>query len=1850
VVVPRSVELVVALLAVTRAGGAYVPVDPDYPTDRIQHMIADADAVVVAGDGFHCDAVADLPVVRLPGRRSGSTGGRTGFDNGTWVAPEQLAYVMFTSGSTGTAKGVAVTHADVAALAMDRRWPGRVSTLLHSPPTFDASTFELWVPLVRGGSVVVADHPWLGPDEVRQAIVGGVDTLWLTAGHMRVLADQAPECFEGLRTLWTGGDVVSAAAVDRVRAACPELAVGNGYGPTETTTFATTSLAAPGEQLTSIPIGAPLDNMRAYVVDDHLRQLPAGITGELYVAGAGLARGYVNQAALTAERFVADPFAGDGRRMYRTGDLARWTRNGTLEFLGRADDQVKIRGFRIEPGEIEAVLTSDDSISDAAVAFAPAPSGVGQLAAFVVPANGGVDHAAVLQRLRGRLPAHLVPATLTVIDAIPLTANGKLDRSALPDPHEHQPGSADGDRDEPSHSASELERAACVTAAAVLGVADVAASANFFDLGGDSITAIQLATALRAIGVTAGPRDIFEHPTVRTLLVATSGREVADAEPTVSAFGDVVASPIAQWYRQSGGQLEGFTQGLLLRTPDDLAPDVAALAVRRVLSRHPALRARLVHSPSGAWDLRIPDAAGDDGFVEWTVAAAGSSAAREARGAVRRLDPAAGVMLQATWLPASQGLGPRLLLVAHHLVVDGVSWRILVGDIAAGCAAIGSAEAVTASVATTGSSTAELPYRARIAQLQHAACAPETVAVLPQWRELLDAPCLDLAAAATVRGVESAAAGAQVPRPAATVASRCTLDIDTTQTVQLLESAGRLRMGVDELLLAALALATVTVAADDSTKGAVLVDVEGHGRDAATVDGATGADLSSTVGWLTSMSPVRLEPGAGLGERLDRAALDRAIRDLKNQIRQMSPHRQSYGLLRYLNDQTSPTLEQGASSPQMCFNYLGRAVGPAQSAGWSLQSDFEMPSPPTALHALTLDCVVVEDAGVPRLQSTWTFGTTLSVDGEAVVEAWHQALTALARHARGGTGLAVAEVSTSAITQDELDVLVSQPGGVVDVARPSALQQGMLLHTELDGDEVYRVRMSLQMSGPVDPDRLRDAARYVVERHQALHSTFAEDCEHELVQVVRERVELPWRLLDHSDVTDADAEMRRPRDLMPSEDPANPTGMVDFTLVRRGQEAWTLVVSTHHALIDGWSLPLIVEDLVTAYAGDRDLAPAPSFLAYLAWLEDLDHETAVAAWRRELADLDAPSLLAPLLSGTPPEDRGGDSLRAGGRLVRTLGVKASESLREQARQWEVTTNSLVQIGWALTLSAVLDREDVVFGTVVAGRPPQLPGADRMVGLFVNTVPVRVALDPTETVRSAARHARDRHVELIPHHHVSLSDASRASGYRELFDTLLAFENYPLDEGGLSALSAEVAIVDADVEDAAHYPLTLVVAPDGDIQLRLDHRGGVGHQAAGAVLDILVQALSGLCRPDATVGAVRELLDGRPVRAVAGPEAGAAAGARGQALLSRPASRRLSGSAGAQDPATDPELAAVEPEALACTIAAMFADVLGIDVPAVSDNFFELGGASLQAALVVRRLRSELDVELDLRSFYQGATPVEIAAHLGGGGAPDDLQVLLELASGGQAPPLFCIHPGLGLGWPYRGLAEALGSDVGVYAVQARALSEPGYRPASLGEMVEDYTDLVLRTVPTGPVSLLGWSFGGVVAHAMAAELSSRGRDVHLLAMLDAYPGHALPRLPQADIERDVVEQIRGRLGLEPPSDDSAADPRGALRAQLAAQGPAAMLPDSPTVDAVVQAGVDHHALLRAFEPVPVGCETFVFSARPVADATVASIDLWSGLLTGRVHDHRLDCDHDAVADDQQLRVVADILARPLLPT
>ncbi|MFJ4712051.1 amino acid adenylation domain-containing protein [Streptomyces sp. NPDC088785] len=1366
---PRTDRLIVAMLACLRAGAAYVPIDPGYPRERIDHLLADAAPVCVLTEED-----------REPGAGAGGAPGG-GFPS---PDPDTAAYVIYTSGSTGLPKGVVVPHGPLANLALDHAGrfglgPGS-RVLQYLSPGFDAAGGDIWPALVSGAALVLAPETrTLAPDDL--AVLLRAARITHLALPPAVLASLPEVRLPDLDVLIVGGEAVDEALVARW---APGRRMFNMYGPTETTVAATGHgpLRGGGRP----PIGRPVRGVRVHVLDERLDPVPVGCPGELYIAGAGVARGYHDRPALTADRFLPCPFGPAGARMYRTGDRVRVRPDGAIEYLGRGDGQFKLRGLRMEAGEIEAVLGRHPGVRAAAVAVREDRPGARRLVGYLVPA-GPLDPAEVREAARRVLPEAMVPEVLVVLDALPLTPHGKVDRRALPAPAAVPEPAAAADR-----PGSPVEETLCALFAGVLGLERVGTRVSFFDRGGDSIMALQLVSRARRAGLVITSREVFLHPTVTEL--AQVARPLADdevAEPAGAGVGEVPPTPIVAWLAEQDVPTDRFSQSVLVRTPAGTTPDGLRQGLRTLVDHHDALRLRV--RDGGRLEVGAPGTVAP----ELSVAEPGT----EQRAAARdRLDPARGVLHQAVWFPGGPGAPGRLELTVHHLAVDGVSWRVLLQDLAA---------------ATAGDPLPAVGTSLRTWAHRLTEAAPARAAELPLWEGIARTPDPGTAA----RGLDPAT---DLFATARTL--EVTLPPGTTGAL-LTEVPAAFGAGVGEVLLTALALAYRRWRGAD---GAVLCDLEGHGRE----DIVPGARLDRTVGWFTSMYPVRVDPGAVSWPDVEAAgpALGDALKQVKEQLRALPDHGIGYGLLRHLHEPSRARLA-ALPAPRLGFNYLGRFAS-GRDADWELaEGGFHADADPRmpCAHEVEIVAATFDGPAGPELTATLHWPRALFTEERiaGLAGLFRTALEALAAHGRapGAGGLTPSDVPLTGLDQTAIDELAEEYGPLTDLLPLSPLQEGFLVHslrTESTLD-VYAAQLSLDLDGDLDAARMRAAAEAALERHTNLRAAFYYGDLDEPVQVLPARVELPWREGDVSGLPDPAAEAARlaAADRTDRFDLARPP-LLRLRLLRLGARRHRLVLTVHHILWDGWSTSVLVRELCSLYAG-RELPPLTPYGRYASWLAGRDRDAARTAWRDALAGLPGPTLV-----GAQARTEVAHEL-----AVRALDEDTTRELTARAAAHGLTLNTVVQGAWALVVGELTGSRDVVFGSSVSGRPPELPGVEGMVGLFTNTVPVRVRFTDGEPFLGALHRLQREQAALQPHDHLGLAEIQRAAGLRTLFDTTTLFVNYPMDPASwAAALDGRLRITAFEAADDTHFPLRLAVVPGARLSLRLGYRpDAFGHAEA-----------------------------------------------------------------------------------------------------------------------------------------------------------------------------------------------------------------------------------------------------------------------------------------------------------------------------------------------------------------------------------------------------------------------------------
>lgn len=1392
--IERSLDMLVAMLGILMAGGAYVPLDPSYPKDRLDFILQDSGAKVVLTHSALRDQLSAGPVHIVcldhwPTSQEAPD-----------AAPLQAvgdsrapAYVIYTSGSTGRPKGVVIEHRNAVAFCC---WARSVfsakelsGVLAATSICFDLSVFELFVPLCWGGSVVLV------PSALAISTLSDSPPVTLINTVPSVLAALLPNSRlpASVLTVNLAGEPLRQTLVEALRQRGHMGRVLNLYGPSECTTYSTYAEVTAG----SVPhIGRPIANTQVYVLDAALQPVPIGVPGELYIGGSGVARGYLNRPELTAERFLVDPFCGQGDgRMYRTGDLCRWRPDGNLEFLGRADQQIKLHGFRIELGEIEATLAQHPAIGDVAAVLREDQPGEPRVVVYWVLRLGAqVSQADLRSYLQSKLPSYMLPAAWMQLPTIPLTSSGKIDRRALPPPDASR-RLEDGP---PVPPRSSIETRLAAIWRDVLHIDHVGIHDNFFSLGGDSILAIQVNSKAQQAGLSISVRQIFEQQTIASLARVAEERVTPLAEQG-AVSGPVLLTPIQRWFfGQSAADPHHFNQAVLLEVGAGIDLDALRRAVQQLVQHHDALRLRF----AGGSTAPQPSCLDHDESV--TVTARDLSKLPRSERA-RALDAAIaethaslsleqGPLLRVVFFDRGPEDSGVLFWVIHHLVVDGVSWRILLADLE-----------TTYRQAVRGDQLL-LPRKTTSFQLwaERLAAYAKSEAVLrqlPFWRSLPAAtplPC-------------------DLPGGPNTVAAMQTISVTLAQeeTQALLNDVPTVyRTEINDLLLSALVQAFAAWTGQTTLR----FDLEGHGRQ----DIEPGLDLSRTVGWFTTLFPVVLKlPTGSLGD---------VIKSVKEQLRAIPERGLGYGLLRYLaSDTEAGAALAGAESSQVRFNYLGQLDrgSPESTLFRPLPAGSGAAQSPRAQRSHLLDISGYVLGG--QLHMQWTFSahhhahTTI----ESLAGRFLTALRALITHCGrpDAGGRTPSDFPLTTLTQSGVDRLAGSGRDVEDLYPLSPMQQGILFHAlREEGSGVYVEQLTFRVEDGLYPATFAAAWQQLMQRHPILRGGFIWEGLDEPLQRVQREAATPWAEYDLREAACTDPQQRLSTflraDRLRGFDLTKPP-LLRMTLFRLNEHAYQIVWTFHHLLLDGWSLPLLLRDLVILYVAasqgqEARLGPTRPFRDYIAWLQAQDRGRAESFWREALRGFLAPTRLPLRAEGLKP----GPALFA--EHEAELPVATHRAVEELARTQGLTITTILQGAWALLLSRYSGDQDVVFGLTQSGRSTGLAGQDDMVGLFINTLPVRASLSADPSITDWLRDLQTRQVAQLPHSFVALADVQRWSEIprgQALFETLLVIENYPL-----AALpqSRVLPISQLRIAEQTSYPLTLTVALARSVGLRFSY--------------------------------------------------------------------------------------------------------------------------------------------------------------------------------------------------------------------------------------------------------------------------------------------------------------------------------------------------------------------------------------------------------------------------------------------
>jgi len=1399
IAIERSLEMVVSLLGILKAGGAYVPIDPSYPEERLIFMLEDTrtpllisqDSLREVFEGYNKIIFIDEIWQEIEQESK---------DNPqTLTLPQHLAYIIYTSGSTGKPKGVMVQHEEVVSFCFKNNYliiDSNTITLSFSNYVFDGSVFDIFSTLLNSGRLIIASKDdILNAQKLEQLIVAySVNVSFITTAlfaNYAKLKEKNPLLH--VYNLLFGGEKINYEDLEIF------LKKNNNtsnlihvYGPTENIVFSTYCYINNQNKLQA-PIGKRLSDKVLYILDSGMQPVPIGVSGEIYIGGIGIARGYLSRPELTAEKFIPNPFIskeevleGKSLRLYRTGDLARYLPDGNIEFVGRIDDQVKIRGFRIELGEIEAQLNQYEKVSQSIVLIRE-EEGHKQLVAYVVSKSTilatlglapvlnlsaekscnvlkGTGIAALTEELKNHLacnlPEYMVPTFFVFIDKVPLTSNGKVDKKVLPSPDLsiRQVG------DKYVAPQTNLQQQLAAIWSDVLRIEKIGINDHFFSIGGDSIISIQLVSKARQQGIYLAVKDIFNHPTIAALsLMAKTEENTLSFKPEQSLVeGNIPLTPIQHWFfEQSFPNIHHYNQANLLQIKQ---VDIGLLqrSFELLITHHDVLRCRYCKDTEGTW--RQNNLSKEDINPIWSIVnlskvedtQLGLRIEQEANILQQGLNIEKGPLIKVALFNCGERAA-RLLIVIHHLVVDVVSWHILLEDLELVYQALQNNK--------TPKLTKTHSFQQWSYALENYAKSEAFKPQMAYWREIEN----------SIKPLPI-----DFDKGAVNALNTITISLNEEETTALLQKAPKAyRTQINDLLLTAL-----TLAIGDWTKDYSLsLSLEGHGRE----DVVPAVDLSRTLGWFTSIFPVylRIDNPQYLGE---------AIKTVKETLRKI-PHKGiGYGIAQYLS--LNNAIKIGVE-PSLSFNYLGQWDNTLSQQGFfGFAKEYVGNSIATENPIPYLLNVNGEVRG-GKLCFAWSYSINhyhLSTI-DKIARGFVQRLAQIIQHCCQNNvfGYTPSDFDLITISQAKLDASFGAIASLEAIYPLSPIQAGFLFQAfYAPNSDAYFVQILLELEGELQINTFKQAWLKLLERHDSLRASFMWDDLEEPVQIIHKKVSFTWHEEDWCELSAE--EQTKQLDVYIAKDRAQGFDFTEAPLMRWGlfkydNDKHYLLWSHHHILSDGWSGPIILDEVRSIYDSlvngkEISLSNRRPYGDYIAWLSKQDQKKAEGYWEQILEGITPTKLVS--------RDIKEDQTLAFGECTLALNEEGSRRLLRYAGELGVTPNTVLQTLWGIVLSVYTGQSDVVFGVTVSGRQIDLPGIESMVGIFINTLPLRIQLRGFESLEEAIQNTQSQMVGMQEHTYVPLwkIQAQQKEGGSGLFDSTYVYQNYPIqnDAGQSSGLT------------------------------------------------------------------------------------------------------------------------------------------------------------------------------------------------------------------------------------------------------------------------------------------------------------------------------------------------------------------------------------------------------------------------------------------------------------------------------
>ncbi|WP_170958295.1 non-ribosomal peptide synthetase [Bacillus pseudomycoides] len=1387
IMVERSIEMIVGILGILKSGGAYVPIDPEYPKERIEYILKDSNVSILLTQNSLLDNVQyEGSVLNLNEEKNYSLD----CSNLEFLGqPSDLAYVIYTSGTTGKPKGVMVEHQGLCNLKAYFKEQIKMSekdrVLQFASLSFDAACWEILMSLLIGSSLyipkklTILDYQlflkYMNENKITMALLPPT-----------YLSQIEPSDLPSLEKLITGGSAPTLELIEKWR---KHVTYINAYGPTEDSIMTTVWVGKEELEDSTVPIGRPIANHNVYILNQNTQLQPIGIAGELCVSGEGIARGYLNLMELTAEKFIDNPFV-PGEKIYRTGDLAMWLPDGNIKYLGRIDHQVKIRGYRVEIGEVESAISNIKGIKDTYVNDYSNSNGDKALCAYYVAENL-FTVSEIKEKLAGQLPNYMIPSYFISLEAMPVTPNGKVDRNALPLPDENlDTGTV---YVEPRNT---VEQELVDVWKSVLGIKRIGILDNFYDLGGDSIKAIQVSSRSLQRGYKIEISNLLKFPTISQL------SNYVEIVTNIAEQGEITGTspltPIQSWFFETAFVNQYFNQAMMLYQTERFDIEILQKVISNLVQHHDVLRARFNKKDD---DIEAEIYGMDDGdlfslevFNIEGVQNPSSIIESTANLIQSSMHIEKGPLVKLGLFQCDDG--DHLLIVIHHLVIDLVSWRILLEDIR------------TAYDQGLNGKEIELPRKTDAFKL---------------WAEKLveyaDSSVLDQERIYWDKIEQSQPDNVPVDYEQNKVLNNYnevfTIDLDKNETENLLKQANRAyHTEINDLLLTALGEAVHNWSG--MTK--ILVNLEGHGRE----DILKNVDVTRTVGWFTTQFPVILpvEPNTDISER---------IKTIKEEIREIPNKGIGYGILRYLSKNQREL--SNYLIPEISFNYFGQMDQDFENNAFRMSSyctGRTMDEKTKRLYKLNIHGVVQNGKLIFEIDYSKAHYQRDTI--EKLGEYFKNSLKSIIQHCvcKKESEITPSDLTLKGINVKELEKIIQNTkhiGKTEDIYNLTPMQKGMLFHSLVDDNNgSYFEQMSFDLKGELQVEAFIQSIEMLVKRHEILRTNVYPFRNNEYVQIVYKDKKVQC---DYKDISNEnqDAYIKSYMDLNKSRGfNLEEDTLLKIAIFKIDEQKHRVVFSFPHIIMDGWCMPLILKEWMEHYdmiCGNKtiNLTMVTPYSQYIDWLNERDIDAASNYWQAYLTDYEDQTFI-------PNEKiKTGSNFYNKDMVVCNVSEDITKKLQELAIRNRVTLNTVMQTIWGILLQKYNNTQDVVFGSVVSGRPEEIPGIETMIGLFINTIPIRVrsekdmtAIELMQSVQKSA--IESKQYDTYPLYEIQLKTEQK----QNLIHHIMLFENYPVkqeDKQGVNG-SNKIRIENFQGEEQTNYDFNIKVIPGRELQVQFDY--------------------------------------------------------------------------------------------------------------------------------------------------------------------------------------------------------------------------------------------------------------------------------------------------------------------------------------------------------------------------------------------------------------------------------------------